>query len=82
VLVTQTVGYPAESPEAGGQRPRLPFEELFQLDGYENPFPRSKEVMEQLEKDGMIQQQAPVPGREAELLYLRKALDLKGEGLI
>ena len=56
VLVTQTVGYPAESPEAGGQRPRLPFEELFQLNGYGNPFPRSKEVVEELDpKDGMIQ---------------------------
>src|SRR6516225_9153054 len=26
VLVLQTVGYPAEDPESGGQRPRLPFE--------------------------------------------------------
>jgi len=82
VLVTQTVGYPAESPEAGGQRPRLPFEELFQLNGYANPFPRSKEVVERLEKDRMLQRQAPLPWREAELLYLRKALDLKGEGLL
>jgi hypothetical protein len=82
VLVTQTVGYPAEDPKAGGQRPRLPFEQLFQLNGYDNPFPRSKEVVEQLEKDGMIQQQAPIAWREAELLYLRQALDLKGEGLI
>jgi len=82
VLVTQTVGYPAESPEAGGQRPRLPFEELFQLNGYDNPFPRSKEVVEQLKKDRMLQRQAPIPWREAELLYLRQALDLKGEGLI
>ena len=30
----------------------------------------------------MIQQQAPIAWREAELLYLRQALDLKGEGLI
>lgn len=82
VLVTQTVGYPAESPEAGGQRPRQPFETLFQLNGYGNPFPRSQRVVAQLEKDGMIQAQAPLPWREEELLYLRKALDLKGEGLI
>jgi hypothetical protein len=80
--VTQTVGYPAEDPKAGGQRPRLPFEELFQLNGYDIPFPRSKQVVEQLEKDGMIQEQAPIAWREAELLYLREALDLKGEGLI
>jgi nitroreductase len=82
ILVTQTVGYPAESLEAGGQRPRLPFEELFQLNGYGNPFPRSQEVVEQLKQDGMLQDQAPLPWREQELLYLRRALDLKGEGLI
>jgi nitroreductase len=82
VLVTQTVGYPAEDPEAGGQRPRLPFEELFQLNGHGNPFPRSQAVVKQLEKDRMIQTQAPLPWREAELLYLRRALDLKGEGLL
>jgi len=82
VLVTQTVGYPAESPEAGGQRPRLPFEKLFQLNGYDNPFPRSQEVVEQLKQDNMFQTPAPLPWREEELLYLRRALDLKGEGLI
>jgi len=82
VLVTQTVGYPAESPEAGGQRPRRPFEELFSLNGYGQPFPRDPEVVEGLERDGMIQAQAPLPWREQELLYLRKALDLKGQGLI
>jgi nitroreductase len=82
VLVTQTVGYPAEDPEAGGQRPRLPFETLFQLNGYENPFPRSQQVVEQLEQEGMIQRQAPISWREAELEYLRKALHLKGAGLI
>jgi nitroreductase len=82
LLLTQTVGYPAESPEAGGQRPRLPFETLFQLNGYDNPFPRSPEVVEELRRDGMIQAPAPLPWREAELEYLRRALNLKGEGLI
>jgi nitroreductase len=82
VLVTQTVGYPAESPEAGGQRPRLPFEELYQLNGCQNPFPRSKQVVEELKAEGMLQEQAPTPWREQELLYLRKALGLKGQGLI
>ena len=82
LLVTQTVGYPAESPEAGGQRPRRRFEELFQLNGYDRPFPRDPEVVAELEGDGMIQQQAPLPWRESELLYLRRALDLKGQGLL
>ncbi len=82
VLLVQTVGYPAESPEAGGQRPRLPFEGLFQLNRYDQPFPRSKEVVEELERDGMLQDPAPLPWREAELEYLRKGLGLKGDGLL
>jgi nitroreductase len=82
VLLVQTVGYPAESPEAGGQRPRLPFESLFQLNRYDQPFPRSKEVVEELERDGMLQDPAPLPWREAELEYLRKGLGLKGDGLL
>jgi len=82
VLVTQTVGYPAECPEAGGQRPRLPFETLFQLNSYDQPFPRSEEVVEELKRDKMIQDPAPLPWREAELEYLRRALDIKGDGLI
>lgn len=82
VLLLQTVGYPAESPEAGGQRPRQPFERLFQMNAYDTPFPRSPEVVAELERDGMLQRQAPVPWREAELEYLKKALGLKGHGLI
>ena len=39
VLLLQTVGYPAESPEAGGQRPRQPFEKLFHMNGYGNAVP-------------------------------------------
>ncbi len=82
VLVTQTVGYPAEAPDAGGQRPRPPFEEMFQLNEYGRPFPRSQEVVEMLEEQKMIQAQAPLPWREEELLFLRRALDLPGQGLL
>jgi nitroreductase len=82
VLVTMTVGYPAESPEAGGQRPRLPFEQLFQLNHYSTSFPRDPQVVDELRRDGMIQDQAPLPWREAELEYLRRALNLTGQGLL
>jgi len=82
ILLIQTVGYPAESPEAGGQRPRRPFEDLFHINGYGNPFPRSQEVVDRLTLDKMFQAPAPLPWREAELEYLRKALDLKGNGLL
>ncbi|MCP5066545.1 MAG: hypothetical protein GY946_08250 [bacterium] len=82
ILLIQTVGYPAESPEAGGQRPRMPFEELFHIDGYGNPFPRSEEVVDELTRDQMFQAPAPLPWREAELEYLQKALDLEGNGML
>lgn len=82
ILVLQTVGYPAESPDAGGQRPRRPFESLFHMNGYGNPFPRCPEVVEELTSAGMFQDPAPAPWREAELEYLRNALALKGNGLI
>ncbi len=82
VLVVQTVGYPAESPEAGGQRPRQPFEELFQLNHPDTAFPRDPEVVEELERDRMFQAPAPLPWREAELAWLVKAFDLEGNGML
>ncbi len=82
VLLLQTVGYPAESPDAGGQRPRQPFETLFHMNRYGEAFPRSAEVVAELEEDGMIQNPAPRPWREAELEYLKKALGIKGHGLL
>lgn len=82
VLLLQTVGYPAESPEAGGQRPRQPFEQLFHMNRYGDPFPRSQRVVAELERDGMFQPAAPLPWREEELEYLKHALGLKGHGLL
>jgi nitroreductase len=82
VLLLQTVGYPAESPEAGGQRPRQPFEKLFFMNGYGKPFPRSGEVVQELRRDHMLQDAAPTPWREAELEYLKNALGIKGHGLL
>jgi len=82
VLLLQTVGYPAESAEAGGQRPRQPFERLFQMNAYSTPFPRSPEVVAELRSDKMLQAPAPLPWREAELEYLKTALGLKGHGLV
>jgi nitroreductase len=82
ILLLQTVGYPAESPEAGGQRPRQPFEQLFHLNAYGRAFPRDPEVVAELERDGMLQAPAPLPWREAELEYLKQALGIKGHGLL
>jgi len=76
ILVVQTVGYPAESPEAGGQRPRLPFEEKFFLNRVGQAFPRDPEILESLKRDKMIQSSAPAPWRRAELAYLTRALEI------
>ena len=82
VLLLQTVGYPAEHWEAGGQRPRLPFEELFHLNAFGEAFPRDEAVVDGLTQDRMFTTPAPLPWREAELDYLDKALDVPGSGLV
>jgi hypothetical protein len=76
VVVLQCVGYSAESKEAGGQRPRRPFETLFSLNEVGTPFPRDEAVVEELKRAKMLQAPAPLPGRQEELEYLQRALDL------
>jgi nitroreductase len=71
VLVLQTVGYPAEDPEAGGQRPRLPFEARFALNRWGEPFPRDEHVVEELRDAKMIRPTAPLPYRREELRWLQ-----------
>ena len=82
IVVAQTVGYPLESPDAGGQRPRQPFEQLFRLNSYDTPFPRSEAVLEELRHDGLFQEPAPKPNREAEIESIREKYDLPGSGMI
>lgn len=82
VLLIQTVGYPAEHWEAGGQRPRQPFEKLFHMNEYGNAFPREEWVVEELKQAKMFTAPAPLPYREAELEYLQRALDLEPPGLL
>lgn len=68
----QLVGYPAERPEAGGQRPREPFDQLFAEGQWGVPYSRDPEVVAGLERDGLLQAQAPLPGREEELAELTR----------
>ena len=82
VLLLQTVGYPAESWEAGGQRPRLPFEELFKMNHFDKPFPRDQAVVEELKADKLFTRPAPLPEREEELAFLQTALGLEAPGLL
>ena len=76
VLVLMCVGYSAESREAGGQRPRLPFEDLYSLNEVGTAFQRDEAVVEELKRSQMIQRPAPLPWRQQELEYLQKGLDL------
>jgi len=72
------VGYPAESWEAGGQRPRPPFEELYFDGDYPNPFKRDAAVVEKLKQAKMIQRPATPnnPERMAEIRALAERLGL------
>lgn len=74
ILFLQSVGYPAEDVWAAGQRPRLPFERLFHLNTFGNPFPRDAEVVKELEEAGMIQHVGPDDRerRDKELRELRE----------
>ena len=81
-LVLQTVGYPAEHWEAGGQRPRQEFGRLFKMNQYDTPYPRSDAVVEELKRDRMFTRPAPLPEREEELKYLQRAFNIEPPGLL
>lgn len=68
----QLVGYPAERPEAGGQRPREDWDVLFHEMQYGKPFPRDEKVVEQLKEEELIQAPMPLPGRQEELRFLAR----------
>ena len=61
------IGYPLEDPKAGGQRPRLKFDRLFHKDKYGVPLASDPGTVEALKEKGLIQEQAPLPGRIEEL---------------
>jgi hypothetical protein len=75
-LWVQLVGHPAQSPSAGGQRPRQPFEELYFQGRYGTPFKRDQNLVEQLEADGMLQPPAPQPWRKDEVRALARMFGL------
>jgi nitroreductase len=75
-IYVMNVGYSLESPEAGGQRPRPPFEEQYFLGQYGKPFPRDPKVVEELKRAKMIQAPAPLPGRKDEIRQLARKLNL------
>jgi nitroreductase len=68
----QLVGYPAENPNAGGQRPRSPFGELFFNGKWGEPFSRDEAIVAELRASGLIQDSAPTKNRFDELRYLAR----------
>lgn len=70
----QLVGYPAEDPEAGGQRPRLPFGTLFFDGEYGKPFVRDEKIVEDLHRAGLLRAPMPKPGRFEELKHLARMM--------
>src|SRR5436309_2354933 len=65
-LWVMLVGYAAERWEAGGQRPRPPFEELYFEGDYGRPFRRDPAVVERLKAAKMIKDPAPLSARREE----------------
>jgi nitroreductase len=72
----QSVGYSAEQWEAGGQTVKPPFETMFFEMDHGTPFAHDPAVDEELKREGMIMEPAPLAWREAELHYLMKGLGL------
>ncbi len=69
----QLVGYPAEDPDAGGVRPRMPYEELYSHMKWGHPYQRNLHVVEQLEAEGLPQPtDQPKANRFDELKYLAR----------
>lgn len=78
-ILATLIGYPAESWEAGGQRPRAPFEQIFFEGNTAVPFHRDPQVVESLRAAGMIQAEAPVSWRRAEIRGMARMFELPEE---
>ncbi|MEE8421409.1 MAG: nitroreductase family protein [Dehalococcoidia bacterium] len=72
------IGYPAEAPEAGGQRPRKSWDETMFLGHVDKPYPRDAAVTEALTEQQLIQKPAPFPWRSDEVRALSRGFRLPG----
>ncbi len=70
------VGYPAESWEAGGQRPRPPMEEIYFEGKYGKPFKPDPDVTERLKAEKLLTPPAPLPWRREEIKALARMFGL------
>ncbi|MEW2118934.1 nitroreductase family protein [Streptomyces sp. NPDC005474] len=76
VAQIQLLGYSAEGTEAGGQRPRPDFEDLYFDGRWGTSLPRDPAVVAELIEAGMIQESAPLPYRRREIRALAAMLGL------
>lgn len=72
----QLVGYPAEEPEAGGQRPRRPLSAIAFEGSTDRPWREDPAVTERLRAEGMIQAPGPFPWRAQEVRMLSRMYGL------
>jgi nitroreductase len=72
----QLVGYPAESSNAGGQRPSPAFESLYFSGKWGTPLQSDPAVTAQLKTEGMLQESAPTSWRAAEVRALAQLFGL------
>src|ERR1035437_4000979 len=70
------VGYPAESWEAGGQRPRPPLEEIFFEGEYGKPFKAEPKGTQQMKAAEAITSPRPRPWRKEEIKALARMFGL------
>jgi hypothetical protein len=70
------VGYPAEDPLTGGQRPRRPLSSQFFIGNASTPWQEIPEVTEQLKADGLIQDPVDAEKRRAEIRSLAQRFGL------
>jgi hypothetical protein len=64
------IGYPLEDAKAGGQRPRMRFERLFHDNAFGVPLRSNPDTVAMLREKGLIQEQAPMPGRVEEIVSI------------
>ena len=76
LVCVMSVGYPAESWEAGGQTRKAPFEDLFSEMEYGKPFQTDSAVWDELREEKMLQEEAPLPWRDEELKYVVRGLGI------
>jgi nitroreductase len=76
IVCVMSVGYPAESPLAGGQTNKAPFESLFSEMEYDRPLQLDPQTEEELKKAKLIQEAAPLPWRDEELKTIVRALGI------